>query len=104
MGVSIGAVVVAVLSAALLCLVSRKRKNSEHHTTLLLKKSLLNDRPLSLRKSTAVKSPNSSGVGPTLKKSPSPTDLKSPPGGKGKRRISKHSSAREFNLTHCLQI
>ncbi|CAG2114902.1 unnamed protein product [Medioppia subpectinata] len=56
-----------------------KRRNSDQfgHKTLLIKRNIPVDQSLSFKKSSAVKSPGSATV---LKKSPSPTGNKSPPG------------------------
>ncbi|RWS26251.1 Synaptotagmin-4-like protein, partial [Leptotrombidium deliense] len=81
---SVGGVLLIVAVAAVTCYLYRRRSlNKEQHTTLLLKKTYACDRPISLRRPTAVKSPGSNAVvGPTLKKSPSPTGQKTPPGNR----------------------
>lgn len=95
--------------AAVTCYIQRRRNlASEHHTTLLIKRPY--ERPLTLRKPTAVKSPGPSvgSGGIVLKKSPSPTGQKSPPGtclaGKVDRRGSNssqcsHTSSGSTNVT-----
>ncbi|XP_053200437.1 synaptotagmin-11-like [Panonychus citri] len=100
-GISIGASVFIVLSAALVCLLYRRRlnNNTDHHTTLLLRKLSNSDRPLSLRRSTAVKSPGGSATGPTLKKSPSPTGTKSPPSRDQEERLGERKSLIDYKLT-----
>lgn len=53
---------------------------ADRHMTLLVKRSP--DKPLTLKKPTAVRSPGQVvGAGVILKKTPSPTTSKSPPGG-----------------------
>ena len=58
----------------------QKSSTSERHTTLLVKRTP--EKPLTLKKPTAVRSPGQVvGAGVILKKTPSPTGSKSPPGG-----------------------
>lgn len=101
LGLSIGTSVFIVLSAALVCLIYRRRtsNNSDHHTTLLLRKASNGERPLSLRRSTAVKSPGGSATGPTLKKSPSPTGSKSPPSREQEERLGERKSLIDNKLS-----
>ncbi|XP_035231357.1 synaptotagmin-4-like, partial [Stegodyphus dumicola] len=85
-GICLGSAVFLVTIAAVTCFCYRRRSStgSSQKLTSVLKKSHHSDKPLVLRKPTAVKSPSSGSVGgPVLmKKSPSPTLQKiSPPGG-----------------------
>ena len=79
-------------------LLQRQRSNStaDRHTTLLVKRTP--EKPLTLKKPTAVRSPGQVvGAGVLLKKTPSPTGSKSPPGTctlVDPRRLSVDSSRR----------
>jgi len=80
--------------AALAFYIQRRRSQAvvEHHTTLLVKRPY--EKPITLRKPTAVKSPGTAvGGGILLKKSPSPTGQKSPPGSSSSRANEKRFSS-----------
>jgi synaptotagmin-4 len=97
-GICLGATLFLVTMAAVTCFCYRKRSPYTHK--LHSKRS---EKPVTLRKPTAVRSPNSGPTTHFLKKSPSPTGHKSPPGvcngsvktpgdaelGNGKRRGSR---------------
>ncbi|GFQ70369.1 synaptotagmin-4 [Trichonephila clavata] len=85
-GICLGSTFFLISLAAVTCFCYRRRSSgsASQKLTSVLKKSHHPDKPLVLRKPTAVKSPSSGSVGgPVLmKKSPSPTQSKiSPPGG-----------------------
>ncbi|GIY60158.1 synaptotagmin-4 [Caerostris extrusa] len=85
-GICLGSTFFLISLAAVTCFCYKRRStgSASQKLTSVLKKSHHPDKPLVLRKPTAVKSPSSGSVGgPVLmKKSPSPTQPKtSPPGG-----------------------
>jgi hypothetical protein len=75
-GICLGATLFLVTMAAVTCFCYRKRSPYTHK--LYSKRS--SEKPVTLRKPTAVRSPNSGPTTHFLKKTPSPTGNKSPPG------------------------
>lgn len=76
-----GAAFFALFVGIVVILLQKRQKslNGDRHTTLLIKRTP--EKPLTLKKPTAVRSPGQVvGAGVLLKKSPSPTGSKSPPG------------------------
>lgn len=75
-----GAFFVLFVGIVVILLQRQKSAASDRHMTLLVKRSP--EKPLTLKKPTAVRSPGQVvGAGVILKKTPSPTGSKSPPGG-----------------------
>jgi hypothetical protein len=75
-----GAFFLLFVGIVLILLQRQKSSASARHMTLLVKRSP--EKPLTLKKPTAVRSPGQVvGAGVILKKTPSPTGSKTPPGG-----------------------
>ncbi|XP_054159396.1 synaptotagmin-4-like [Oppia nitens] len=90
--VCLGSAFFILVVAATTCYFYRRRKSDQFgHKTLLIKRNIPVDQSLSFKKSSAVKSPGSGGG--LLKKSPSPTGNKSPPGCNSKSLADRHSSS-----------
>jgi hypothetical protein len=89
--ICVGSAFFVLVIAATTCYLYRRRNSEQHsHKTLLIKRNIPLDKTLPIKKSSAVKSPGS-GSGTILKKSPSPTGQKTPPGGNDKPTERKYS-------------
>ncbi|KAI1301830.1 Synaptotagmin-4 [Halotydeus destructor] len=97
---SVSAIASACVGSAFLILVlvaaayfvKRRKTLDHHHTTSLVKRPF--EKPVTLRKPSAVRSPGTAvGGGITLKKSPSPTEYKNPPGLSVKPSNSRRQSS-----------
>jgi hypothetical protein len=87
--ICVGSAFFILVIAATTCYFYRRRNGELHnHKTLLIKRNIPVDKTLPIKKSSAVKSPGSVTV---LKKSPSPTGQKTPPGGNDKPTERKSS-------------
>jgi len=104
-GFTVGAAFLALFVAMVLFLLQRRRsvKSIDGQTTLVIKRGSP-DKPLTLKKPTAVRSPGQVvGGGVVLKKSPSPTGSKSPPGSTLDTKLQDRKGSSASDSSHLSQ-
>lgn len=104
-GFTVGAAFLALFVAMVLFLLQRRRsvKSIDGQTTLVIKRGSP-DKPLTLKKPTAVRSPGQVvGGGVVLKKSPSPTGSKSPPGSTLDSKLQDRKGSSASDSSHLSQ-